>query len=142
MVNDRRLAYLGSIVLGLNDALVELIGVLAGLTFAFQDSQLIAATALITGLAASFSMGASEYLSQKMEENESAPTSAIYAFFSYLVTVAVLITPFLLLPNSFVSLAIAMALATSIIGLFSFYVSVVKESSFGKRFTDRAATGT
>ena len=32
LINEERLKYIGSIVLGLNDALVELTGVLAGLT--------------------------------------------------------------------------------------------------------------
>ena len=59
--------YLGSIVLGLNDALVELTGALAGLTLALQDSRIIAMTGLITGFAASLSMAGSEYLSTKAE---------------------------------------------------------------------------
>ena len=69
LIDGKRLRYLGSIVLGLNDALVELTGALAGLTFAFQDSSLVALTGVITGIAASFSMGASEYLSQKTDGN-------------------------------------------------------------------------
>ena len=72
LIDEKRLHYLGSIVLGLIDALVELTGALADLTFAFQDSRLIALTGLITGIAASFSMGASEYLSQKTEEGPTA----------------------------------------------------------------------
>jgi VIT1/CCC1 family predicted Fe2+/Mn2+ transporter len=37
ILNDERLNNMGSIVLGLNDALVELTGALAGLTFALSD---------------------------------------------------------------------------------------------------------
>ncbi len=62
MTNEQRLEYMGSIVLGLNDALAELTGTLAGLTFAFQNTRLIALSGLITGIAASLSMAASEYL--------------------------------------------------------------------------------
>ena len=56
-------------VLGLNDALVEFTGALAGYTFALQNTLLVAMTGLITGVAASLSMATSEYLSTKSEEN-------------------------------------------------------------------------
>ena len=42
MLDEERLQYTGSMVLGLNDALVELTGALAGLTFAFQNLRLVA----------------------------------------------------------------------------------------------------
>ena len=61
LIDEERLKYVGSVVLGLNDALVEFTGTLAGLTFAIQNSQIIAVAGLITGVAASLSMAASEY---------------------------------------------------------------------------------
>jgi len=142
MIKEERLNYLGSIVLGLNDALVELTGALAGLTFVFQDSRLIGFTGLITGIAASFSMGASEYLSRKTEGGGDAMRSAAYTFLSYIAAVAVLITPFLALSNPYASLVIALALAWGIIGIFSYYLSVVKEDSFKRRFLEMAAVST
>jgi VIT1/CCC1 family predicted Fe2+/Mn2+ transporter len=57
LLDEERLRYAGSMVLGLNDALVELTGALAGLTLALQDTNLIALTGSITGLAAALSMG-------------------------------------------------------------------------------------
>ena len=42
MMDEERLHYVGSMVLGLNDALVELTGSLAGFTFAMQNTRLIA----------------------------------------------------------------------------------------------------
>jgi rubrerythrin len=70
MIDEKSLKYLGSVVLGLNDALVELTGVLAGLTFGFQDTKLVAFSGLITGIAAAMSMAGSEYLSTKMDNDE------------------------------------------------------------------------
>ena len=64
-MHEERLDYMGSIVLGLNDALVELTGTLAGLSFALRDTNLIAVAGLVIGIAASMSMAASEYLSKK-----------------------------------------------------------------------------
>jgi len=68
MLDEERLRYSGSVVLGMSDALVELTGALAGLTFALQSLQLVALAGLVTGIAAAFSMGASEYLSSRTEK--------------------------------------------------------------------------
>jgi len=51
LINEERLEYMGSVVLGLNDALVEFTGALAGFTLALSDSKLIALTGSITGIA-------------------------------------------------------------------------------------------
>ena len=97
LIEEERLNYVGSIVLGLNDALVELTGALAGFTFALQNTRLIALAGLITGIAASFSMAASEYLSTKSEgSGERALKSSIYTGAAYIVTVILLILPYLL----------------------------------------------
>jgi VIT1/CCC1 family predicted Fe2+/Mn2+ transporter len=63
-------------------------GALAGLTFAFRDSRTIALAGLITGISASFSMAASDYLSTKADEDGKNPLrSAIYTGLAYIVTV-------------------------------------------------------
>ena len=76
MIDEERLRYVGSMVFGLNDALVELTGTLAGLTFALQKTRLIAMAGPIAGVAASLSMAASQYLSTKSEESERSPLKA------------------------------------------------------------------
>src|SRR5574344_381575 len=51
LITDERLSYMGSVVLGLNDALVEFTGALAGFTLALGDNpKLIALTGSITGI--------------------------------------------------------------------------------------------
>lgn len=72
MLDEERLQYVGAMVLGLNDALVELTGTLAGLSFALQNNRLIALSGLITGISATFSMAASSYLSAKSENDPHA----------------------------------------------------------------------
>ena len=127
--------YLGSIVLGLNDALVELTGAIAGMTFAFQNTKIISIAAMITGLSAALSMGVSEYLSQKTEKSTFVSyKSAIYTGFAYLFTVILLVLPFLIGNNAFISLAITICIAISIIFLFTLYLSKVKHYNFKKRF--------
>ena len=142
MINEERLTYVGSIVLGLNDALVELTGALAGFTFAFQNTRLIALAGLITGIAASLSMGASEYLSTKSEAGEEGlknPVKAsVYTSIAYILTVIFLILPFFLLPNVYLALGATLVNALIVIVLFTFYISVAKDLPFRKRFLEMA----
>jgi len=139
MLDEELLRYTGSIVLGLNDALVELTGALAGLTLALQNTELIALSGSITGVAAALSMGASEYLSTRTEESTKHPVRAsLYTGGAYMITVILLILPYLLLDNYFVCLACALVAALAIIGIFNYYVSVAKDEPFKRRFTEMA----
>ncbi len=139
MLDEERLRYAGSIVLGLNDALVELTGALAGLTLALQDVKLIALSGLITGIAASMSMAASEYLSTRSEDTSKHPVrAAIYTGIAYIITVALLVLPYLLFENYILDLAITLTVAVLIIAVFNYYISVAKGESFRARFTEMA----
>ena len=139
MLDEERLRYAGSIVLGLNDALVELTGALAGLTLALQDVKLIALSGLITGIAASMSMAASEYLSTRSEETSKQPVrAAIYTGIAYIITVALLVLPYLLFANYILDLIITLTTAVVIIAVFNYYISVAKGESFRARFIEMA----
>ncbi|MHB8776152.1 MAG: VIT1/CCC1 transporter family protein [Anaerolineales bacterium] len=139
MLNEERLQYAGSVVLGLNDALVELTGALAGLTLALQNVKLIALSGLITGIAASLSMAASEYLSTRSEDTQKHPVrAAVYTGIAYITTVTLLILPYLLFENYYLDLAIALTTAVIIIAIFNYYISVAKGESFRERFVEMA----
>jgi len=139
LLDEERLRYIGSIVLGLNDALVELTGALAGLTLALQNTSLIALTGLITGIAAALSMAASEYLSTKSEDTEKRPVKAsVYTGVAYVATVTILILPYLILRNYYACLALTLAAAVAIIGLFNYYISVARDEPFRPRFIEMA----
>lgn len=139
MLDEERLQYAGSVVLGLNDALVELTGALAGLTLALQDVKLIALSGLITGIAASMSMAASEYLSTRSEKTNKHPVrAAIYTGIAYITTVTLLVLPYLLFKNYYLDLGIALTTAVIIIAVFNYYISVAKGESFKERFLEMA----
>jgi|LGOV01.1.fsa_nt_gb hypothetical protein len=58
LVDEERLCYIGSIVLGLNDVLVEFTGALwRNWTFVLQNTRLVTLSGLIIGIAAALSMG-------------------------------------------------------------------------------------
>jgi VIT1/CCC1 family predicted Fe2+/Mn2+ transporter len=140
LLDEDFLRYISSAVLGLNDAIVELTGALAGFTLTLQNPRLIATAGLITGIAASFSMATSEFLSTRSEENGKNPLkAAFYTGMTYILTVTVLITPFLLLRHVYVSLAISVLNAVWIIALFTFYISVAKGLPFRRRFLEMVA---
>ncbi len=139
LLDEESLRYAGSIVLGLNDALVELTGALAGLTLALQNTQLIALSGLITGIAAALSMAASEYLSTRSEETEKHPLKAsLYTGVAYILTVTILILPYLILGNYYLCLAVALVSAVLIIAIFNYYISVAKDAPFRRRFFEMA----
>jgi VIT1/CCC1 family predicted Fe2+/Mn2+ transporter len=140
IIDDEKLKYVGSIVLGLNDALVELTGALAGFTLALGEIRLIALAGLITGIAGAFSMAASEYLSIKSEGEVLHPVrAAVYTGVTYLCTVLFLILPYLVLDNPYLSLGITLTNALLVIFLFTCYVSVAQDIPFRKRFSEMAA---
>jgi vacuolar iron transporter family protein len=140
LIDEERLKYVGSVVLGLNDALVEFTGMLAGLTFALQNNQIVAVAGLITGIAASLSMAASEYLSQRSDVGSTDPLkAAVYTGIAYVVTVAVLIAPFLLLKNPYIALILTLLCAVGIIFFYTFYISVARDLPFFRRFGEMLA---
>jgi len=125
--------------LGLNDALVELTGALAGLTLAMQNTGLIATAALVTGIAASFSMAASEYLSIKSEGGEQDPLKAsLYTGSAYIGTVLVLVLPYFFFADYYVCLVLTLAIAVATIFFFNYYISVAQDLSFKERFSEMA----
>lgn len=143
MLSEEKLEYAGSIVLGLNDALVELTGALAGLTFALANGFIIAIIGLITGTAASLSMAASAYFSSR-EDFDTKPTkspirSALYTGITYFITVLILITPFMLIGNIYIALAATITSAILIIAFYTFYISTARDLPFWGRFSGMAA---
>ena len=140
MLDEERLQHVGSMVLGLNDALVELTGSLAGFTFAMQNTRLIALSGLIIGISATFSMASSEFLAARSEGRSDALKSCTYTGIAYLITVIALILPYLLFSNSQYLLALVcmLAVVVLIIAGFTYYTSVAQDQPFKSRFWEMA----
>lgn len=136
MLDEERLKYVGSMVLGMNDALVELTGSLAGFTFAMENTRLVALSGLILGISATFSMASSEFLSAKSEGRNDALKSCSYTGIAYLITVVLLILPYLLLQSTHYIMAFFMmiAIVVLIIAGFTYYISVAQDEKFKPKF--------
>ena len=132
LLDEERLHYLGDISLGMNDALVELTGSLAGYTLAMQNGKVIAMAGLITGISATLSMAGSGYLSAREENGKNAVKSTVTIGLSYLITVVLLILPYLLFPaGAYIwALVVTLLIAMLIIAGFNYYLSVAKERPF------------
>lgn len=139
LIDEEGLNYMSSVVLGLNDALVEFTGALAGYTFALQHPKLVALTGGITGIAAALSMAASEYLSTRTEkEGKNAVKASIYTGIAYIITVVVLIAPFIFMDNVYWALGVCLTGALIIIAVFNYYYSIVRSEKFKRRFAEMA----
>jgi VIT1/CCC1 family predicted Fe2+/Mn2+ transporter len=154
MLNDERLNNMGAIVLGLNDALVELTGALAGFTFAIESTGRIARLGLITGFAAAMSMAASAFLSARADaqagnadgdealDQKGALKTALYTGIAYILTVIALVSPYMVFSCTSFALAAMLAAALGIIAFFNFYLSVARETSFKRGFWTMAGIST
>ena len=138
MLDEERLQYVGSMVLGLNDALVELTGSLAGFTFALQNTRLTALSGLIIGISATFSMASSEFLAARSEDRDDAFKSCTYTGIAYLFTVIALIAPYLLFGNAnyIAALVCMLVIVVLIIAGFTYYTSVAQDQPFKSRFLE------
>lgn len=137
MVDEERLKYIGSMVLGLNDALVELTGALAGFTLALGNNATVGLAGFITGVSATLSMAASEYLAKKAEPDEKHPfKAAVYTGIAYMITVALLLLPYVVFSSPYAALVCCLFNAACIICLFTFFVSVVRREPFRPQFVE------
>jgi VIT1/CCC1 family predicted Fe2+/Mn2+ transporter len=140
MLNDEKLLYAGAVVLGMNDALVELTGTLTGIAFAFDKSFSVGVTGAILGIAASLSMAGSAYLEAR--DNPSPKirpaTYAVYTGLSYIFTTLLLVLPYFFFNTTLPALAVMFAAAVAAIVAYNFYISVARDEPFFKRVREMA----
>lgn len=133
-IKEEKIAFISSIVLGLNDALIELSGALVGFSFAFRNPRLAAATGLIAGIAASLSMASSAYMQARHEPGKDPRKAAMYTGGSYLAVVVLLIAPFFLFGGMVQALGLMFALIVLIIAGMSCYTSVIFDRRLASQF--------
>ncbi len=134
-MTEERLLYIGALVLGLNDAIVEITGAVAGFTFALQSTTLIALAGTITGIAGALSMASSEYLEKQSESAAlSSAKAAVYTGGSYLLTAVILVAPYFFFSSYLIALVWMLVFAFIIIAFFSVYSAFLTNQRFSSRF--------
>ena len=148
LVDEDHLNYVGSVLRGLNAAIVELVGTLAGLVLVFHDSYLIAIAGLVAGIATTMSLVGTDYLgaiTDSLFRNRLSPDfrrylkGPVYSGATSLGVAFLLTMPFLVFGNKYVALINSVAVALVTIFLFNFYVSVTKSVSFLARVREMLA---
>jgi VIT1/CCC1 family predicted Fe2+/Mn2+ transporter len=141
MLNDTKLVYAGAVVLGMNDALVELTGTLSGIAFAFEKTLIVGITGLIMGIAASLSMAGSAYLEAKENPSDTIEpfVYSLYTGVSYILTTVLLVAPFFIFDSMAYALVIMFAFALLAILSYNYYISVAKDLDFMTRVLQMSA---
>ncbi len=132
LLKDEKLKYAGAMVLGMNDALVELTGTLTGLALAFANAKYVGLSGVIMGIAASFSMAASAYLEAKESEGLNPLYYALYTGVSYVITTMIVVFPFFIFETK-VALGVMFLGAALAIVLYNYYIAVAKDEDFFAR---------
>jgi VIT1/CCC1 family predicted Fe2+/Mn2+ transporter len=140
MLDEDRLKYTGAIIRGFNDALMELIGVLAGFTFILGTTSLIGLVGLIIGGVSAFTMAGSEYLATQSEHSQDQlpKKAAYYTTTAYLMTVALLVGPYFFLGNVFTALSVMAVMVILIKIITTYYTSVILDQPFKRRLIQTA----
>ena len=131
-----RSKYFSSIILGLNDSLIELTGALVGLSFAFGENLIVALAGLIVGVSASLSMTASAYMQARYEEGKNPFKAGLYTGLAYFIVVFLLVAPFMITSNILAALGAMLGVAFLIIASVSFYTSILFDRSFVRQFSE------
>lgn len=127
-IKEKRVAYLGFIVLGLADAIVEITGVHAGFLGVTGTTLVAGVAGVIVGFAAAISMGSAAYLQAKQDTGKSAAVSAIATGGAYLFSVVLLALPYFLIRSMIPAFAISTTVGITLIAIFTFYGTVVFEN--------------
>jgi len=129
-IDEGRVKYIGSITLGISDALIELTGIYTGSLGAFRDTLSAGLTGVLAGIAASISMGVASYSQAKHEGRLNPRLSALYTFISYLSVVSLLALPYFLAGSLIVAFSTMVVTAVLVVAYISFYAAVLHGRSY------------
>ena len=105
-----------------------------------MNTTLIAMAGVITGIAATLSMAASNYLAERADGNPNALKASFYTGIAYLVTVVFLVLPYLLFPEEmfFAALICMIGIVIFLVFIFNYYIAMVKSERFLPKFVEMA----
>jgi VIT1/CCC1 family predicted Fe2+/Mn2+ transporter len=133
-LKEKRIDYIGFIVLGLADAIVEITGVHAGF-LGVTGSTLIAGVAgVIVGFSAAISMGSASYLQAKQNVGKSALFSGFLTWASYFCSVVLLALPYFLIRMMLPAFITSTSVGILLVAGFTFYGAIVFDRKFWREF--------
>lgn len=135
-IDEGVVKYLGFIVLGLADAIIEITGVHAGFLGVTSSTTMAGVAGLIVGFAAAISMATAAYLQAKQDTERNSFTSAMITGFSYILAVVSLAFPYFLFDSMLVAFIASLIMAMLLTAYFTFFTAVIFERNFGKEFLE------
>ena len=128
---------LGSMVLGIHDALVSTLGLIAGLVFALTTNYVIVLTGIIASVAAALSMTASQYLAEKANGNSECPfAQGLVTGAAYVITSTCLLMPFIFITQTFYAMGISYIIAILVIVAFNLLKTKIRSEPFWPHFLE------
>jgi VIT1/CCC1 family predicted Fe2+/Mn2+ transporter len=137
-LKEARVSYMGFIVLGLADAIVEITGVHAGFLGVTGDTLIAGVAGVIVGFAAAISMGSAAYLQAKEDPEKSPIVSAFATGISYFVSVILLALPYFLIRTMIPAFTLSTSIGILLIAGFTYYGAVVFDRGFWREFGEAA----
>ncbi len=129
-----------SIILGMNDGLVEILGAVAGFAVALRVPSVIIVAGLITAIAGTLSMTGGSYLSieyekslYKTKKSGSATSAAFYTGVAYIIGSLFPLLPFILGLNGYYAIAISVIITGIVLGIVSTIISIVSDTGIRRR---------
>ncbi len=160
-VEQLGLSNVRDMVLGMNDGLVELLGVVAGLSAVYRNEPtLVGASAVVVGVAGAISMGVGAFISvrsqrqvneavkernmilaevtgekreQTEEVRENEIRSALFTGFSYLLGVVFPVSPYFFSSSSISALYLSLLLALLVLLVVAGFIALLSGISFKKK---------
>ena len=149
--HEAALSYTKSIVFGLNDGLVEILAVVAGLAMVATNSFTVALTGMIVGVSGTLSMAAGAYVSSKSERvveeslknaNKSRTKPAKEAYYTgvfYFIGALVATSPFLFGSFSYAGTVEAVIFVAVVLSAASALIAVISDTSIRNRILEMLA---
>ncbi len=135
-LQERRVAYLGFVALGLADAIVEITGVHAGFLGVTHETLIAGISGVIVGFSAAISMGSAAYLQAKQDPQKTPFASAIVTGVSYLASVILLALPYFLLHAMLPAFAASTTVGIFLLAAFTFFSATVFDRAFWHDITE------
>ncbi|MCE4627553.1 MAG: VIT1/CCC1 family protein [Desulfurococcales archaeon] len=135
-IEETIVKYLSFIVLGLADAIVEITGVHAGFLGVTSKTVMAGIAGLVVGLSAAISMASAAYIQAKSDPTRDPAKSALMTGLGYLGAVILLAAPYFIVTSMLIAFLLSLAAGIGLIGLFTFYSSIVFDRPFAREFTE------
>jgi VIT1/CCC1 family predicted Fe2+/Mn2+ transporter len=135
-LDEGRVRYIGSITLGISDALVELTGIYTGSLGAFESTLSAGLAGFLAGIAASISMGIASYAQAKNEGRARPGLAALYTFLAYIAVALLLALPYFIISSLLAAFIVMLILAVTVVAYMAFYVAVLQNRSYLREFIE------